>query len=73
MELWLKGQFGQLCPATTRCRTRTSFGSDSKVEFGSGPVNFGMKVPKILSGMMRSKKAMVGETRREIEDGFSEV
>ncbi|CAL9000614.1 unnamed protein product, partial [Prunus brigantina] len=33
-----EGQFGHLCPAPARYRTRTGFGSDSKVEFESGPV-----------------------------------
>ncbi|CAL8175224.1 unnamed protein product [Prunus armeniaca] len=29
---------GHLCPATARCRTRTRFDSNSKVEFGLGLV-----------------------------------
>ena len=33
-----KGQLGHLCPALARCRTQTGSGSDSNVEFGSGPV-----------------------------------
>ncbi|CAL8154389.1 unnamed protein product [Prunus armeniaca] len=34
-----EGQLGHLCSAPARCRSRTGFGSDSKVEFGSGPVS----------------------------------
>ncbi|CAL2229720.1 unnamed protein product [Prunus armeniaca] len=30
-----------LCPTLAKCRTPTGFGSDSKVEFGSGPVREG--------------------------------
>ncbi|KAL6277678.1 hypothetical protein ACE6H2_021279 [Prunus campanulata] len=37
----LEGYFGYLCLAPARCRTRTRFGSDSKVEFGSRtPIHF---------------------------------
>lgn len=35
----LDGQFSQVCPAPARWPTCTGFGSDSKVKFGSGPVN----------------------------------
>ncbi|CAL9019035.1 unnamed protein product, partial [Prunus brigantina] len=41
IEFWLEGQFGQLCLTTVRCRTRTGFDSDSKMEFGSGLVKIG--------------------------------
>ncbi|CAL8175011.1 unnamed protein product [Prunus armeniaca] len=44
--MWLdpsvRGQFGHLCLAPTRCRARTGFDSDSKVEFGSGLVRTSM-------------------------------
>ncbi|CAL8167961.1 unnamed protein product [Prunus armeniaca] len=38
MKTQEKGQPSQLCSAPARCRSRTGFGSNSKVEFGSGPV-----------------------------------
>ncbi|BBG93459.1 hypothetical protein Prudu_001471, partial [Prunus dulcis] len=33
-----KRQIGLLCPTFAKCRTRTGFDSNSKAEFGSGPV-----------------------------------
>ncbi|CAL8172878.1 unnamed protein product [Prunus armeniaca] len=39
----LEGQFGRLCLAPARCRTRKGFGSDFKVKFGYGPVTYTSK------------------------------
>ena len=39
LKFQLEGQLGQLCPTFAKCRTRTGFDSNSKAEFGSGPVN----------------------------------
>ncbi|CAL2266949.1 unnamed protein product [Prunus armeniaca] len=35
----MEGQIGHSCLTPAKCRTRTGFRSDSKVEFGSGPVS----------------------------------
>ena len=38
LKFQLEGQLGQLCPTLAKCLTRTGFDSNSKAEFGSGPV-----------------------------------
>ncbi|KAI5351974.1 hypothetical protein L3X38_004865 [Prunus dulcis] len=38
LSLYLEWQIGHLCPIFAKCRTRIGSGSNSKAEFGSGPV-----------------------------------
>ncbi|CAL2246094.1 unnamed protein product [Prunus armeniaca] len=58
----LKGQVSLLCPALARCRTLTGFGSDSKVEFGLGPVTSSAtfdEVTKSTCGINTMSKAAI--------------
>ncbi|KAI5316210.1 hypothetical protein L3X38_045386 [Prunus dulcis] len=42
VKIQFEGQIGQLCPTFAKCRTRTRSDSNSKAEFGSGPVKGGI-------------------------------
>ena len=51
----IEGQIGLLCPTFAKCRTRTGSDSDSKAEFGSGPVILCMHVYASLIIMCTEK------------------